>query len=121
MSERVTEIEYKGKTIVYCNLANGTPQDVETATAQVDQLIIDKGTEDQLFLVNITDCTIDLDAMRHFKASSQRIQPYIKAGASFGVTGLKPIFLNAINRISGINVVAFASKEEALEYLVSQS
>ena len=121
MSDRVTEIEYKGKTIVYCDLSNGTSEEVKTVTAEVDQLIIDKGTTDQLFLVNIQDCVIDIEALNHFKESSKRIQPHLKAGASFGLTGLKPIFLNAINRVSGINVTAHSSMEEAKEYLIRES
>jgi hypothetical protein len=121
MSERVTEIEYKGRTIVYCDLSNGTAEDIKTVTAEVDQLIIDKGTTDQLFLVNIEDCAIDAEGLKCFKESSQRIQPYLKAGASFGLTGLKPIFLNAINRVSGINVTAHSSMEEAKEYLIRES
>jgi hypothetical protein len=121
MSERVKEITYKGKTIVYCDLSNAKSEQVKGITDAADRMIIDKGTNDQLFLVNITDCTIDAQALTAFKESGKRLQPYLKAGASFGLTGLKPFFMNAINKFSGMNMTAHQSMDEAKEYLISQS
>ena len=121
MSERVKEIKYKGKTIVYCDLSNAKASEIKPATDEVDQRIIGKGTRDQLFLINIENCAIDTQGLQTFKESGKAIQPYLRAGASFGLTGLKPLFLNAINKFSGMNVTAHSSKDKALEYLIREA
>ncbi|MCP4541995.1 MAG: hypothetical protein GY832_33110 [Chloroflexi bacterium] len=120
MSERVKEIVYKGKTIVYCDLSNTKGDEIKTTTDRVDQIVIDKGTSDQLFLVNINDCVIDPKALQVFKESAKRLQPYLKGSASFGLSGLKALFMNAINRFSGMGMTAHPSMEDAKEYLVLQ-
>ncbi len=121
MNERVKEIEHKGKTILYCDLSNTKSDEIKPATDEVDRRVIAKGTRDQLFLVNIENCAIDTAGLQTFKESSQSIQPYLKGGASFGLTGLKPLFLNAINKVSGINMTAHSSMDAALEYLIEQA
>ena len=73
VSDRVKEIVYQGKTIVYCDLSNTRGDEIKTITDQVDELIMDKGANDQLFLVNITDCIIDRDALKAFKESTVSI------------------------------------------------
>jgi hypothetical protein len=121
MSERIKEIQYKGKTILYCDLSNARSDQVKALTDEVDRRVIAKGTSDQLFLVNIEGCAIDTQALQAFKESGKRLQSYLRAGASFGLTGLKPVFLNAINRFSGMNMTAHPSMEAAKEYLISQA
>ena len=121
ISERISEIEYKGKTILYCNLSNAQESEIKAATDEVDRRVIEKGTRDQLFLVNVQNCTIDREALQAFKESARRIEPYLKGSASFGVTGMKLVFMNAINRFSGMSVTAHPSMKEAQEYLIDQA
>ncbi len=121
MSERVKEITYKGKTILYCDLSNAKGDEIKAATDQVDQIVIDKGTTDQLFLINVENCLIDSEALQAFKESGKRLQPYLIASASFGLSGLKTIFMNAINKFSGMGVTAHPSMDDAKEYLASQA
>jgi hypothetical protein len=121
MSERVREIEFKGRTMVYCDLSNTQGEEIKRITDEVDRRVMEKGTDDQLFLINVEDCVVDNAALQAFKASAFRLRPYLKASASFGVTGLKMIFMNAINKFSGINVTAHPTMREAQEYLVQQA
>jgi hypothetical protein len=121
MSERVSDITYNGKTIVYCDLANAEPKEIKATTDTVDRKIIAKGTNDQLFLVNISNCVIDNASMKVFKESAKKIQPYLKAGACFGLSGLKTILLNAINRFANTNMTAHKSMEEAKNALVAKA
>jgi hypothetical protein len=121
ISERISEIEYKGKTILYCNLTNARGSEIKAATDEVDRRVIEKGARDQLFLVNVQNCTIDREALQAFKESAKRIESYVKGSASFGVSGMKLVFMNAINRFSGMNVAAHPSMKEAQEYLINKA
>ena len=120
MSERVKEIHHKGKRIVYCDLSNAKGDEIRETTNLVDKTIIDKGTRDQLFLVNIKDCLIDRDALTTLKESSIRIRPYLKASASFGLTGLKSMILNIINKFTNLGMTAHPDMEKAKDYLAAQ-
>ena len=48
-------------------------------------------------------------------------RPYVKASAIVGVTGLKQIVFNGIMRISGRDVKAFSTLEQAKDWLAQQN
>jgi hypothetical protein len=121
MNERVKEITYKGKRIVYCDLSDAKAEEAKGIMDEVVRVIMGKGTSDQLLLVNIESFAIDSEVLENLKVGAKRVRPYLKAVAGFGLTGLKYIFMNAINRFSGSNGTAHQSMEEAKEYLISQA
>jgi hypothetical protein len=47
-------------------------------------------------------------------------QPYVKAGAVIGLSGLMQIVYNGMVAITGRNIKAFKTKDEAIRYLVSR-
>jgi hypothetical protein len=46
--------------------------------------------------------------------------PWVKASAVIGVSGLLQVALIAVTRFSKRNILAFSTKEEALDWLAAQ-
>ena len=55
------------------------------------------------------------DAMKTYAESNR---PYVRAAALLGISGLKQIVFNAVKRLSGRNLQAFASSEDAKKWLL---
>mgnify|MGYP001769268534 CR=1 FL=1 len=54
------------------------------------------------------------------KDFSKAITPYVIASANVGVTGLKKIIVMSLNKLTGRDLKLFDTREEALEWLISQ-
>jgi 3-deoxy-D-arabino-heptulosonate 7-phosphate (DAHP) synthase len=69
-------------------------------------------------IIDFRDAVLDKKFMAAMKEAGKRY--FIPAGGKhvvLGASGIRMIILNAYNRISGGNVRAFASEEEAYAYL----
>ena len=73
-----------------------------------------------LLLNNVTDAFISREVVSALKEVAKRGKPVIKKSAVMGVSLSKRIFLNLINRFSNMEMKAFATKEEAVEWLVEE-
>ncbi len=87
---------------------------IEAAT----QFIKDQG-KDQLTLIDVTDAFVNTAIVNKFKDAAKISKPYTKKMAVVGVTGIKAIFLNAINLFSKLEVRPFATIEEAKKWLIA--
>jgi hypothetical protein len=69
-------------------------------------------------LVDITGAMLNSEAVQALKDSTKRDSEIVEKTAIVGVTGLKRVLADAIAKFSGTNTKYFATKEEALEWLV---
>lgn len=72
-----------------------------------------------LTLTNTEDKFFNYEVRKHFEDKVKGNEPYVKAGAIIGMTGLISIMYGAFVPITGRNLKLFKTKEYALEYLVS--
>jgi hypothetical protein len=112
-------IEYKGKKILYSDYSNcKTPQETIIVLEQTRQIYANS-TEMYLALNNFTNAPSNTEYMELAKKYAKEFfdNRNIKE-ACFGITGIKSILLSAYNLVVKNKIIAFNSKEEALEYLV---
>ena len=69
-------------------------------------------------LVDITGVVMSTEAVQALKNSTKRDASMVEKTAIVGVTGLKKVLADAIARFSGTHTKYFATKEQALDWLV---
>lgn len=121
VEERIQRIEYKGHTINYFNysgLNRNTEQEfLDTIQAATDFFFtLDNN---QLTIVDVRNAFTTSKIMAKWKETTKQTQHLMKKNAVLGITGVKAVLLDAIVRFSKANIKMFDTKEEALEWLIS--
>ncbi len=69
-------------------------------------------------LVDVTGVMMSTEAVQALKDSTKRDAAMVEKTAIVGVTGLKKVLADAIARFSGTHTKYFATKEQALDWLM---
>ena len=115
-------IIHKGKSTIYSDLNNfgvRMKDDLQGIIDQVKAEIAKQPPGSVLIVTDVTGSHFDLEIIKKFIDYTSHNQPYIKAGAVVGITGLGQTAYHAIsisNRIHSCEKLA-----EALDWLVEQS
>ena len=120
--EKPVYFQYKGKRIYYTDYSG--IQDTNffleriSITLQKVDYFLENDMKNLLLLNNVTDAYITREVVKGLKKVATKGQPIIKKSAVIGVSLSKRIFLNIVNKFSGTSIQAFASEEEAKEWLI---
>jgi hypothetical protein len=114
-------LQYKGKRILYMDIATPSNEELIDITERVKKVIVNESPESVLCLVDVNGGKFNNDISRTIKEFAKFCDPYIKVSASIGVEGLMKLIHNAIIMFTGNkSLVTKNSKEEALDWLVEQ-
>ncbi len=113
-----TWITHKGKKILYSTYGRQSFKEMmETLEQQVT--LLKTSPEKVLLLDDFNDTHSSPEFLQQYKQwGKDIIRKKAKKNAMIGVTGLKQILFNAYVSFTGANIVLFATKAEALDYLV---
>lgn len=117
---RVIFLDDGPKRILHLNFSNAKVQDVLMAIDHAMPIIASHAPESLLILTDVSDARFDTEVGNRLKEFTSHNKPYVRASAVIGVTGLKKIMFDAINRFSGRNLRAFDNKHEAISWLHTQ-
>ncbi|MFK7799290.1 MAG: hypothetical protein AB8E82_17705 [Aureispira sp.] len=109
-------INYKGKQIIYWSFPDGIQQKVLISTLKMSIDFMRKNKQFKYVLSDYSNIPIGNEIMQLLK-SNAAVFDNVKS-AVLGVTGLKKFLLWGYNQVAKKQVLAFDTKEEALEYLV---
>lgn len=109
-------IEYKGKKIIYADYRGLT--DKEEMIKVLDQgLALHKANPDSIGVItNFTDTYLSQDFVEKIKQDTKGISGKI---ALIGITGVKKILINAINKVVQANTKIHDDEISAKEWLIS--
>jgi hypothetical protein len=119
--ERIHFIDYKGVSILIEDFSGLRPgpefnQTVETA----QKLIAQNPPKSVLALLDASSVTFNTDVLSRMKEFVQSNTPYIKCATVVGVTGLLNVALTTLSKASGRSFHSFATRQEAMDFLVTQ-
>lgn len=120
LTTRVTFIDQGPLSILYLNLSKTKIEDVLTVINQAKPIISSHAPRSLLILTDVTDARFNTDVVSQMKEFTAHNKPYVRASAVIGVTGLKKVIFDAINRFSGRNLRSFDDKYEAISWLHTQ-
>jgi hypothetical protein len=116
---RRKKIHHRGKAIIlhdYTGLAN---QEYVDAILENSKLAETEDYPVELILVDATDTVVNKDVIKAYKHISKNASARISKSAVIGATEIQKLFITTVSAFSKMDIRAFESKDDALEWLVS--
>jgi hypothetical protein len=110
-------IKHQGKEILYVDYTGMTVEEVLNTIDEVTEFAL-KENRPLLRLSNVTGVYAIKEVVERAQQSGKRTNHLTIKRAAVGVTGAKKILLNTFNRVTGNNLKAFSTEEEAKAWLV---
>ena len=115
--ERIQRLQHKGKEILYIDYGGLKEPEMIILIKEVENVIL-SDNKPHLQLVNMTNAFATSGYMIAAKEFGKNTQHLTHKSAILGVTGVKALLLKSYNLVSGVNLRAFKTIEEAKDYLV---
>jgi len=120
MEDRIHFIEHRGKQILLADLSHCTAREVEKLALLVPSYVTSEPRGSVLLLADFTGAEFDRIAIERLKESAVFDRPHLKRSAWVGVEKLPKVFFEHIKNFSQRELPAFKTREEAMEWLVSE-
>ena len=111
-------IQYKGKTIIYINYVGLQPAEMGELVKKATQAIVASKSDKILSLSNVTGCLFNKEILDIIKEQGAISLPLTEKAAVVGVTGIKNVFLTAVNAVMPKSRKPFDTEELAKEWLI---
>ena len=118
IEERIKWINYKGKEILLDDYTNLQGDYVEIIEALTNHLI-NSGKKEILLLIDLNNSYTNKAVVNAFTEAGKRVRPVVKRTAVLGITGVKKVLLNVVNKLSSIDANPFSTEDAAKDWLVS--
>ena len=116
---RMKWFEYKDKEILLDDYTNLYPEQFAPLVKNIANLTLESGKKDILLIVDVTNSYANKEAVNAFVEAGKISKDLLTKTAVVGITGVKKILLNIVNKFSGANAKTFATLDEAKEWLIS--
>lgn len=83
-----------------------------------DAVIMAEPPDSVLILNDVRDSVGSMEVVKYLQVSAERSSPYIARAAVVGVSGIKSVLLQVVNRFSKHPIVPFEDIQEAKNWLV---
>ncbi len=117
--ERVRFLDYQGNKVLLLDFTNCTEDDVFDMMAEVQTLVAVQPPKSVLVLADYTGGSFSREAVRRMKEVAARDKPYVNRAAVVGAASMPQALYRGIEDFSSRDFPAFATREEALAWLVS--
>jgi len=117
--KRMSWVQYKGKEIEIDDFTNLSGDELVKIVRANSELTLSNGKKNILAIIDFTNSYANKDAINAFKEASEKTEHLLDKTAVLGITGVKKILLNFLNKVTNIGAKSFNSIEEAKEWLIS--
>ena len=119
IEKRVKWIEYEGKEILCDDYTNLQGEELVETIEVLTNHLIDSGKKEILLLIDLNNSYTNKEVVNAFTEAGKRVRPVVKRTAVLGITGVKKVLLNVVNKLSSIDANPFSTEEDAKKWLVS--
>ncbi len=116
---RMTWEDYKGKEILIDDYSGLRATEMAELIPAITHLTFETGKKDILLIVDVSNAFANKEAVAQFGESGNISKHLLTKTAVLGISGVKKILLNVVNRLTSLDAKPFDSAEEAKEYLIS--
>ncbi len=120
MEERIHFIKHKDKRILLVDLSHCSPEEVADLCRVVPTYVTAEPRESLLLLADFTGAKFDKAAVASLKEGTVYDRPHLKRSAWVGTEALPNVFYENVKAFSQRDLPTFNTREEALEWLVSE-
>lgn len=119
MEDRIRFIDYKGKQVLLVDMSHCTTAELENYALLVPSYVTSESKGSVLLLADFTGAEFDRISIERLKVAAVFDRPHLKRSAWVGVENLPKIFYDHIKNFSQRDLPTFKTREEALDWLVS--
>ena len=119
MHERIRFIRHQSTQILLVDCSRCSAREVETSARTVPEYVTGQPRGSVLIITDFTGASFDRETLRAMKESAVFDKPHVKKSALVGTESLPAEFKKELEQFSRRELPAFASRGEALAWLVS--
>jgi hypothetical protein len=119
-SQRVGFIEHEGKRILLIDFSGASPDEVLSTIEIAERTIAGEPEGSVLTLTNAESALHDRRVTERLKRYVEHNKPYVKAGAVVGLSELRKIVFQFLNKATGRSLRAFDDIGAAKDWLSSR-
>lgn len=119
IEERVKWINYKEKEILYNDYTNLQGDEFVETIIPITDYIMNLGKKEILLLIDVNNSYTNKAVVNAFTEAGKRVRPVVSKTAVLGITGVKKVLLNVVNKLSSIDANPFSTEEDAKNWLAS--
>jgi len=120
MGELIRFITHKGKQILLVDCTNCSPEELEKISHVVPRYVTAQPRGSVLLLADFTGAKFNKKIMEAIKPGLVFDRPYLKRSAWVGTENLPKVFYQDLKAFSQRDLPTFKTREEALDWLVSE-
>ncbi len=117
-SARVSFIEHRGRRVLFVNYAGCDVPMLKAVVEEMHRVISAEPQNSVLTLNDVTGTGFDTESISILKSRVAANAPFVRRAAVIGIAGLQGLIYEAVQKFTRRNIPLFASKEEALDWLV---
>ncbi len=119
IEKRTKWIDYKGKEILLDDYTNLQGEELVETIEVLTNHLMNSGKKEILLLIDLNNSYTNKEVVNAFTEAGKRVRPVVKRTAVLGITGVKKILLNVVNKLSSIDANPFSTEEDAKDWLIS--
>ncbi len=111
-------ITYKEKEILYEDYTNPNGEEIAIRVPIFSHLEFQLGKKDMLLIVDLSNSYANKAAVKAFTEAGKLTDHLFTKTAVLGITGVKKVLLNVVNKLTNVDARAFSNIESAKMYLI---
>ncbi len=120
MADRLQFITHQGKKILVIDFSRGTRQELLSLLDEIQEVVAKSPNGSLLTLADFTDAHVDKAVATRMKEVLALDRPHVKRSAWVGTEKLHKAFYDNFKSFSRREFPTFATREQAMEWLVSE-
>jgi len=119
--ERVTHITFRGQKVLLVDCSDCSPEVLAAAADDVPRYVTQEPHGSVLLLADFSRSTFNKETVEHLKLAAVFDRPHLKKSAWVLTENLPKALYDSIRSFSGREIPTFSTRDEALQYLVSDT
>jgi hypothetical protein len=119
--ERISHVSHGNKTVLVADCSNCAPQELALVIDNVPAYVMKEPLGSVLLLADFSGSVFTKETVEHLKLAAVFDRPHIKKSAWVLTHNLDKTLCESVRSFSGREIRTFATRQEALEYLLSDT
>lgn len=119
--ERISRIKFRDHSILLVDCSDCSPEELAAVADDLPLHVTQEPHGSVLLLADLSRAVFNKETVEHVKLATVFDRPHLKKSAWVLTDNLPKALYDSIRTFSGREIPTFATREEALEYLVSES
>ncbi len=116
----ILKLSYKSKPIVIIDLSNQKPTEIIKRTEEAQKEITSMAPKSALLITDVTGVELASETINAVMEFAKKNTPYVKASAIVADNKMQNLIAFNVGNNTGRKITSFASRAEAMEWIVTQ-